>query len=298
MALSNVAWLGRACARAVAEKGGTMSALASTSDAAAPRLGCWLTQGGARGYAAAAVGGPTGSSVGRSEQGSTTPRFYKRASAHRDEEHASHWCVKLDGRKLKTPTLKPLLLPNASLAHAIALEWEYQSSSAIRPFTMPLMQLATTAMDRTPVDRDENVATLLRYIHADPGLCRIDEPDSDLGKRHEEHWAPIVAWVRDEKGVPVFKNDSFIPSDQPADVVEKLRTHLYALDNWEFTCLYVLSTAVKSLLLAMALLEGQVTIDQGKDRTHPWPSPRKSGRKATETHTHAIVISFRTAFFC
>ena len=52
--------------------------------------------------------------------------------------------------------LKILLLPNAALAHAIAVEWEYQSSSSIRAFTMPLMQLATTATDRTPQDRENN----------------------------------------------------------------------------------------------------------------------------------------------
>lgn len=120
------------------------------------------------------------SSVGRSDQGSTSPRFYKRATAARDEENEGLWCVKLDGRKLRTPSLKvswtpigyktqvadPLLpilailqvlhLPNAALAHAIAVEWEYQSTSSIRAFTMPLMQLATTATDRTPKDRNEN----------------------------------------------------------------------------------------------------------------------------------------------
>ena len=80
------------------------------------------------------LGGAAGlrSSVGRSERGSTTPRFYKMATAEEDDVHAGQWCVKLDGRKLKTPTLKVLLLPTAALAHAIAAEWQYQSSSSIR----------------------------------------------------------------------------------------------------------------------------------------------------------------------
>ena len=82
------------------------------------------------------------SSVGRSDQGSTSPRFYKRATAEPDSEDTldqnsvakwkGQWCVKLDGRKLKTPSLRVLQLPTADLAHAIALEWEYQSTNSIR----------------------------------------------------------------------------------------------------------------------------------------------------------------------
>ena len=65
---------------------------------------------------------------------------------------------------------------------------------------MPLMQLATTAVDRTPLDLDENVRTLLRYVHSDPGLCFVDEPDTPLGKAHEQGWRPILIWLKEEFG--------------------------------------------------------------------------------------------------
>ena len=167
-----------------------LRALPALSDASilAPRPptchGCVSGPQGRRGLSTSEKDGTISSlatsSVGRSDQGSTSPRFYKRATAARDEENEGLWCVKLDGRKLRTPSLKvswtpigyktqvadPLLpilailqvlhLPNAALAHAIAVEWEYQSTSSIRAFTMPLMQLATTATDRTPKDRNEN----------------------------------------------------------------------------------------------------------------------------------------------
>ncbi|QDZ24718.1 ATP synthase mitochondrial F1 complex assembly factor 2 [Chloropicon primus] len=202
------------------------------------------------------------SSVGRSDQGSTSPRFYKRATAAEAEEAKGKWCVKLDGRKLRTPSLKVLLLPNAALAHAIAVEWEYQSSSSIRAFTMPLMQLATTATDRTPQDRDNNVATLLRYVHSDPGLCWVDEPGTPLAKAHEEAWKPVLDWFNNDLGIKVVKNESFIPVDQSPESIEQLADHLKSLDDWEFTCLHVLSTAVKSLLLARAVLEDKVSIKE------------------------------------
>ena len=64
--------------------------------------------------------------------------------------------------------------------------------------------------------------------------------------------------------VHLHKNSSFIPADQPKESVEKLRTYLYSLDAWEFTCVHVLSTAVKSLVLAMGVLHGQLTVKEGK----------------------------------
>uniref|UniRef100_A0A7S3C9U7 ATP synthase mitochondrial F1 complex assembly factor 2 n=1 Tax=Chloropicon roscoffensis TaxID=1461544 RepID=A0A7S3C9U7_9CHLO len=143
-----------------------LRALPALSDASilAPRPptchGCVSGPQGRRGLSTGEKDGTISSlatsSVGRSDQGSTSPRFYKRATAARDEENEGLWCVKLDGRKLRTPSLKVLHLPNAALAHAIAVEWEYQSTSSIRAFTMPLMQLATTATDRAPKDRNEN----------------------------------------------------------------------------------------------------------------------------------------------
>jgi ATP synthase F1 complex assembly factor 2 len=200
--------------------------------------------------------------VGRSDQGSTAPRFYKRATVEAEDESETLWCIKLDGRKLKTPSLRVLQLPNANLAHAIAVEWEYQSTTSIRPFTMPLMQLATTAVDRTPLDRDENVRLLLRYIHSDPGLCFVDDEDSPLGKAHEKGWRPVLDWLKNDMKIPLHKNASFIPEDQPKGSVEKLRTYLYSLDAWEFTCVHVLSTAVKSLVLAMGVLHGQLKVKE------------------------------------
>lgn len=48
------------------------------------------------------------------------------------------WSVSLDGRILRTPAKNPMRLPSHALALALAAEWEWQHSSTIRPFTMPL----------------------------------------------------------------------------------------------------------------------------------------------------------------
>jgi archaellum component FlaF (FlaF/FlaG flagellin family) len=55
--------------------------------------------------------------------------------------------ILLDGKPLKSPKRAQFILPNKLLACAIATEWATQEDDLIRPFTMPLMQLSSTALD-------------------------------------------------------------------------------------------------------------------------------------------------------
>ncbi|XP_056847951.1 uncharacterized protein LOC130498528 [Raphanus sativus] len=86
----------------------------------------------------------TGSIVGK--------RFYKKVTT-READDGNGWTVMLDYRTLKTPSKRPLKLPSLALAKAIAADWEYQLAEGIRPFTMPLMKLACTALERVPLTR-------------------------------------------------------------------------------------------------------------------------------------------------
>jgi hypothetical protein len=53
-------------------------------------------------------------------------RFYKKAHVKPAEDGSGWYVVLLDNRVLKTPAKKPLKVPNAALAHAVAAEWEWQ----------------------------------------------------------------------------------------------------------------------------------------------------------------------------
>ena len=95
-------------------------------------------------------------------------------------------------------------------------------------------------------------------------MCWVDEPGTKLADAHREGWKPVLDYFNDDLGVELNKNESFIPEDQPQESIDKLGEYLRGLDDWEFTCVYVLSTAVKSLLLARSVLEGKVSIQEGK----------------------------------
>ncbi|KAH9290455.1 hypothetical protein KI387_034572, partial [Taxus chinensis] len=97
----------------------------------------------------------------------------------REAEDGIGWNVMLDYRTLRTPSKKPLKLPTLALAQAIAAEWEYQLKDGIRPFTMPLMRLSCTVLERVPLTRDKIIQNMLNRFHTDHVFCRPPK-DSDL----------------------------------------------------------------------------------------------------------------------
>ena len=71
-------------------------------------------------------------------------RFYQSAAAAGREDGT--FAIELDGRAVKTPAGKPLLLPARGLAAAIAEEWDAQGDT-ILPASLPLTKLANSAID-------------------------------------------------------------------------------------------------------------------------------------------------------
>lgn len=110
----------------------------------------------------------------------------------------------LDEHTLKTPARLPLLAPTKALALAIAAEWEWQIR-LIEPSTMPLMSLASTAIDQ-PQSREVVVNTMVQYVSTDPVVCRIES--GELAERQAAALDPVVAWVHEEMGAKLEPTDS------------------------------------------------------------------------------------------
>lgn len=106
----------------------------------------------------------TAAASGLKSESGTALRFYKHASVvqlaevcerGRPPHHpplalipTQGFGVSLDGKMVRTPARAVLVAPTHALAVAIAAEWEYQGKTLIRPFTMPLMALTSTAIDQ------------------------------------------------------------------------------------------------------------------------------------------------------
>ena len=70
-------------------------------------------------------------------------RFYKEAKAAPAETGAREFTVLLDGRPVKTPGRRALVLPSLTLAEAVAEEWSAQDAELV-PQSMPEPKRAST----------------------------------------------------------------------------------------------------------------------------------------------------------
>lgn len=180
-------------------------------------------------------------------------RFYKHAGAAPGEDGVF---VELDGRPVKTPLGNVLLLPTARLAEAVAAEWEAQKDDVL-PATMPLTQLAVTALDRMMANRDEVVTALAAYGGSDLLCYRAESPD-DLVRRQAAAWQPLLDWVNDAYGVSLTVTTGILPVDQPRAALAALREAVAKLDDFQLAVLGLVVPLSGSLVLGLALLAGRL----------------------------------------
>lgn len=164
----------------------------------------------------------------------------------------------MDSRVLKTPARRPLVLPTRALAMAIASEWELQRTR-IQPFTMPLMSLAATALD-APKPRDSVVSSLLTYVATDALLCRAPVGQA-LERAQAAAFDPLVEKVCERLGLRALapSHSIFGGAVAPGDAAALAR-YLDGLDSWELAALEQLAGGVRSVLLAIAGMEGMVGV--------------------------------------
>lgn len=183
--------------------------------------------------------------------GKSIKRFYKQAAV---AAGGGGFAVLLDGRSVKTPKGAALLVDSERLAQAIAEEWNGQGES-VDPASMPMMQLAATALDRVGAERPAMHDNLMRYCATDL-LCYRAQHPSDLVRRQQECWQPVVDWATLFFDAPLQVTEGLSPVEQPGQAAQALSSYLERLDAWRFTALAVAVAATGSLLLGLALLEG------------------------------------------
>jgi chaperone required for assembly of F1-ATPase len=184
-------------------------------------------------------------------------RFYQRVEA---AAGADGHRVLLDGRPLRTPAKRALTLPTAALAAAIAAEWQDQGET-VQPATMPLTRLASTAQDRLPGLRAAAIAELIGYAGTDL-LCYRAAAPLELVERQGRVWQPLLEWASSTYGARLTVTTSILPIGQPETAVERLRAAVEALHDWPLVGLHAATTALGSLVLGLALVEGRIDAGQ------------------------------------
>lgn len=184
-------------------------------------------------------------------------RFYEKAAA---APAAGGVAVLLDARPVKTPARAALEVPTDELAEAIAAEWNAQGET-VDPRSMPLTGLANAAIDRVVPEQAAFAAGLARYSEGDL-LCYRAEGPRPLVERQAAAWDPLLAWARRRYDVDFTVTAGIVHRPQPAATVERLAAAVAARDSFRLAALSPLVTISGSLVIALALTEGEIGLDQ------------------------------------
>jgi chaperone required for assembly of F1-ATPase len=169
------------------------------------------------------------------------------------------WGVALDGRPLRTPAKRELLLPSELLAAAIATEWDAQQTD-IRPESMPLTRLAATAIDRTAEKRADIVGELANYAGTDLVCYRAEHPPA-LAARQAAVWQPLLDWAAGRYDAGLAVTAGVVPAAQSPASLKAYAGVVAALDDFRLTALQTAAAACGSLIIALALFEGRIDAD-------------------------------------
>ena len=180
-------------------------------------------------------------------------RFYESAEA---VEADGGYGISLDGKPVRTPAGRPLAVPGAALAGAIAEEWAAQGESIDRE-TMPLTRLACTALDLVPERRADIVAEVAAYAETDLVCYRTDEPPT-LARRQASAWAPLVAWADKRYGARLEVTNSITPVAQVPAALEALRDAVAGEDDFTLAGLSLATRSFGSLVIALAMRDGRL----------------------------------------
>jgi chaperone required for assembly of F1-ATPase len=180
-------------------------------------------------------------------------RFYRAVTVAPVE---GGWGIQLDGKALRTPAKRPLILPNEALAAAIAGEWDAQTE-AIRPGTMPLMKLASTAIDLVGIKAVDVAEEVARYAETDLLCYRATEPEA-LVERERAVWQPLLDWASLRFDSPLNVASGIVAVTQPDSSLRALRAVVAGFDAMTLTAVADLTASFGSLILALAVWDGRL----------------------------------------
>ncbi|WP_095091654.1 ATP12 family chaperone protein [Mesorhizobium sophorae] len=181
-------------------------------------------------------------------------RFYKIVAVAPVEDG---FAVHLDGKPVRTPGKALLALPTEAAAALVADEFAAQSET-INPVTMPVMRLVNTAIDGVASDPQAVLEDILRFASSDLLFYRADAPQG-LVERQNEHWDPVLDWVRRSLGARFNLAEGIIHVEQPRETIAVLGSHLaQRAEPLRLAAIHVMTSLTGSALLALAVDFGEL----------------------------------------
>lgn len=181
-------------------------------------------------------------------------RFWKVASF---EPMEAGYEVRLDGRAVKTPAKRPLILPTETMAYQVAVEWQAQDD-VVDPTAMPWTRSANAAIDKVAMQRQEVMDHLASYAETDLLCYRAEGPEA-LIEWQQRAWDPLIDWAAETYGARLALAKGVMPVAQSPANLARLAATMRGMSIFQLTGFYDLVTLTGSFLLALAATEGRET---------------------------------------
>lgn len=229
-------------------------------------------------------------------------RFYKTVGTRPAENGFE---IVLDGRPLRTPKRRPLSVADATLAATVAAEWDAQETE-INPARMPMTCLLNAAIDGV-ADMPDAVADDIAAFAGTDLLCYRAGMPEGLVARQKEVWDPILSWAEAMLGARFMLAEGVMPVAQPASTLAAVRNRLPTDDPLALAALHSMTTLTGSVLIALAVQDGRLTVDEAWGAAHvdeDWnislwgadaEASRRRERRQTEMRTAALLAASRGA---
>ncbi|CEG47665.1 atp synthase mitochondrial f1 complex assembly factor 2 [Plasmopara halstedii] len=179
------------------------------------------------------------------------------------------YAVTLDGKTIKTPRQQPVHLPTPAMAYSVAHEWDAQIHD-IRPATMPIMTLASTALDLVYTSSSqETIDEMMHYLNTDTICYEVTaDKQEKLVMLQQKKWKPIRKWFSDtfegEVDVSYGSIDQLAHDQQLlTNVRAHLETVLHVIDIMK--TVRTLTKECKSLITALAVFKRHITAKEAVD---------------------------------
>jgi len=180
-------------------------------------------------------------------------RFYENVTV---SETPEGFRFLLDGRPVQTPARQALVLPNRALAEALAEEWRAQGAE-MQPLAMPLTRLVNTVVDGVRAKREETIAAILRFGENDLLSYRAEAP-AELARRQDQ-WDAWLDWAHKHHGARLEITSGIGHVGQSPEALASLQRAIAAQDDYGLAALHTFSSITGSLILGLAVLEGELT---------------------------------------
>jgi chaperone required for assembly of F1-ATPase len=188
-------------------------------------------------------------------------RFYSTvavATVATDDGATGH-TVHLDGRPIKSPGKRAVVVPVAAIADMMAAEWAAQSER-IDPSTMPVTRLVNSTIDTVMFHAETLREEIVAYAGSDALCYRADAP-TGLVERQIQAWNPLLAWAERYLDARFVTTVGIIHSRQPDATLAAVRIAVAGINPWRLAPVHMITTLTGSAVLALAVAEGEVTFD-------------------------------------